>query len=315
MSTNDRAVLDRFLTQHSNGLFNEASDFIAEQILPAVGVGPTTGKVPGYDSDHLRIVNTVHRGKGEYVRIDSGAKNSSNYEIVDHGLTHVITDNDRRNATTPFDAQKDASIMLTSLQALAKEKALADVLTGGSVITQGATLSGNAQYAKRSHADSKPIEDRLTAFNTVEDAAGVTPNVAIMNQKVARALRFHGQLMEALGYKDHRPNGLTNDELAKALEVDRVLIGKAMYNSAKEGQTAVLSPVWGNDLVYAHIAPNLELRQKTLGIEVRKDKTSPRAVYKWMNKEPIDSETICVTDNYDQLILNATCAYLLQDVI
>lgn len=315
MGVKDGAVQDALLTQHSNGLFNDDNMFISEQILPPVAVGPTTGKIGKYSGGHLRVVNTSHTGKGGYLEVETLVFDSDGYDIKEHGLKEFVTDKQKRNAVRPFNALEDATINLTSLQMIAKERALALVLTDPAVLTQGATLAGNAQYNNRDHADSNPIEDRITAFGVVEDAAGVTPNTAIMNQKVARALRFHHQMLEVLGFTRKRPNGLTMEELAEALEVDRVLIGRALYNTAKEGQTDAFSPIWPNDLIYAFIAPFAGLRMKTLGVEVRKSGTTPRAVFRKEMDEPVGSTKIIVIDNYDQIILNASTAYLLQDVI
>lgn len=315
MGVKDGAVQDPLLTKHSNGLFNDAAWFISEAILPATPVGTTTGKIGKYTGGHLRIVNTAHTGKGGYLEVETLVYQSDTYDINDHGLKEFVTDNQKRNALRPFNALEDSMINLTSLQFLAKEKALADVLLDPAVITNGATLAGNAQYDNLDHADSNPIEDRITAFGTIEDAIGVSPNAAVMNLKVARNLRYHTRLIDSLGFTNKRPNGLTMTELAEALEVDKVLIGRAKYNTAKEGQTDAFTDVWGNDLVYARIEDFSGLRQKILGVEVRKDKTKPRQVFRKQMDEPVGSTKIIVIDNYDQLFLNTDCAYLIQDAI
>lgn len=311
----DSAVVDQLLTRHSNGLFNNSDFFIAEQILPAVAVGPTTGKVPAYGTEHLRLQNTVHRGKGNYNEVETLVYNTDTYDITDHGLFETVTDAQKRNALNPFDALQDATTGLTHLQFIAKEKALADALTATATITQNTTLSGNSQYNNRDHADSTPIEDKNTAFGTIEDSIGMEPNTAIMSPKVARALKFHAQLLDALGYKDNRPGGLNDAELAKALGVDRVLIGRGFYNSAARGQSDSIAQIWGKDLVFARIEQNVGLRQKTLGIEVRKSGTSPRQVRRFNPAMPVNSTQIICTDNYDQLLLNVECAYLIKNAI
>ncbi len=315
MTTNDRSVLDTFLTGHSNAFVNPDDWYIAEKILPPVSVGQTTGKVAGYGTEHLRIVNTVHRGKGEYLEVDTQVRSSQDYEIIDHGLKEIITENDRRNAISPYQVEIDVTMALTSMQMQAKEKALADTLFSPSVITQTTTLSGNAQYSERDHADSDPVGDKIVASAAVKDATGTIVNAAVMNWETYQNLRFHHQLLDKLGYKYDRAGGMSLQELAFALDLEKIFIGKATYVSSKRGQTDTFANIWGNHLLYCYIAPQIGLRQKTLGIEVRKNKTSPREVYKWANKEPVNSDTISVLDNYDQLILNATCGYLIQNAI
>ena len=305
------ALIDKFLTNASNMLL--PAGYISEMILPAVPVQQTTGKIANYGDGHLRIVNTVHVGEGGYARVESITRDSDTYSIENHGLQGTITDEDFRNVEKPYDARIDETLALTTHLWLGKEKALADTLQDPTIITQGATLTGNAQYNKRDHADSNPIEDMQTARDTVLDSIGVSINTAIMSKKVFNALRFHAQLLNT-GYVQNRKGQLTGEELAAVLEVDNIFVGEAIFNSAKQGQTAVIAQVWGKDLIYARIGPPA-LRQKVLGWEIRKAGTTPRAVVRKSNFTPVGSEEIAVTDNYDQLILNANAAYLLQDVI
>jgi len=306
------AITDKFLTNASNMLLPQ--NYISEMVLPIVKVKETTGKIANYGDGHLRIENTVHIGEGPYARVDSITRDSDGYDIVNHGLQGTITDEDFRNVEKPYDARIDETLALTTHLWLGKEKALADTLQDASIITQNSTLAGNAQYNNRDHADSNPIEDMQNARDTILDSVGVSPNVAIMSRKVFNALRFHDQLIRSLGFADNRAGALSGQELAMALELDRIFVGDAIFNSAKQGQTAVIAQVWAKDLIYAKIGPPA-LRQKVLGWTITKSGTSPRQVQRMKNFTPRGSEEISVDDNYDQLILNTECAFLIQDAI
>ena len=305
------AIIDKFLTNASNMLLPQG--YISEMILPAVPVKETTGKVANYGNGHLRIETTVHTGEGPYARVESITRGSDSYSIEDHGLQGTITDNDFRNVEKPYDARIDETLALTTHLWLGKEKGLADTLQDPTIITQGITLTGNAQYNKRDHSDSNPIENMQTARDTVLDAIGVSINTAIMSKKVFNALRFHSQLLN-VGFVQNRTGQLSKEELADILELENIFVGEAIFNSAKKGQTAVIEQVWGKDLIYAKIGKPA-LRQKVLGWEIRKAGTTPRKVVRESNFTPVGSEEIAVTDNYDQLILNTEAAFLIQDAI
>ena len=312
MQTQDGAIVSKLLTNVSNGYI--PFGYISEEILPPIHVAQTTGKIGKYTNNHLRIVNTIHKGKGDYRQLESITVDSDNYDIEDHGLFDIITENDMRNFEAPFDAERDTTMALTTALWLCKEDARATTLTDGAVITNGVTLSGNSQYDEIEHADSTPLQDKLVADASIEDNIGVPSNVAIMNPKVFRALRFNRQLLSYLGFTRARPNGMTGDELARALELDRILVGHAMKNTAEEGQADSLSFVWPNDVIYARIEKP-GLMQKTLGFEIRKSGTKPRQVHKFKPTMPVKSRGIIVTDNYDQILLNTDAAYLIQDAI
>lgn len=284
-------------------------------VLTPLSVVQTTGLIGNYTNNHLRIVNTVHKGKGPYQRLEALVVDSQTYNIEDHGLTSIITDNDMRNFESPFMARRDTTMTLTVAHWLAKEHGLMTALTDPAVITNGVTLSGNQQYSARDHADSDPIGDKLTADASIRQVTGRNSNKAIMNREVFDNLRFHAQLIDFLGFKDSRPGGLILSELEFALGLDQILIGEAIFNDAKEGQSDNIQFVWPNDLIYFRGENSPGLMQKTLGYNITKTGTSPREVRRWINNEPFDSESVAVADNYDHLIAEEGAAYLIQDAI
>lgn len=312
MQTQSGAVVNKLLTNVSNGYF--PTGFIAEKILPALYVPQTTGLIGKYSNNHLRIVATAHTGKGPYRQLEPITISSDTYNIADHGLQDIITENDQRNFELPYDAKMDSTLGLVMAHLISKEYALASVLGDTAVITQNVTLSGNDQYSVINHADSNPLEDKIVADNAIEAAVGGPSNTAIMSMKVFRALARNKNILGALGYTNYPPMGVNPQQLATILQVDNVLVSDASYNSAKEGQADSFSLIWGNNLIYARIFPPA-LRQKTLGYEMRKYGTKPREVREFDPIMPVKSLGVIVTDNYEQLILNATCAYLVKNAV
>lgn len=308
----NNALYDVPLTKVSNKLVPHG--FISEIILPEIKVAQTSGKIANYGNGHLRIVNTVHIGRGGYAHVESTTRSDDSYSIEDHGLEGIITKRDKSNVTRPYDAEIDKTDELTTHLWLGKEKSLADTLQNPAIITQGATLAGNAQYNNIGHADSNPLEDLLTAKGVMLDAIGAEPNVGIMGRKTFNALRSHAEIIDSFGFKYVRTGRLSEQELASALDLDFIHVGDAVYNSANQGQADVIAPVWGKDVIYAKIGKPA-LRQKVLGFEVSQAGTLKRKVNKWDMNSPIGAKGIAVSDNYDQLILNAECAYLIQDAI
>jgi len=313
--TQTRAIVDKLLTNVSNGLFQGDENYISEMILPEVTSKQRSGLYGNYGNEHLRIVNTAHIGKGGYLEIDPITRASDSYFIEEHALKSVITAEDFDNVELPYEERADRTLGLTTLLWLAKEKALADTLMDPTVITQGATLTGNAQYNNLTHADSDPNGDFLTAKNTVRDACGMKPNRVAMSDSVADTLRVHEKLLDKLGFKFDRPGGLTDDELARALDVERVLIGAAFFNNAVKGQADSIEKVWAKDIIFMVTADKATKYQRILGVEMRTTRGAPRKVFRFTQDEPIDSEKIIVQDHYDQLLLNTECAYLIQDAI
>lgn len=287
--------------------------YICEQVLPEIQSAQYTGKLGIYGSAHLRIENSLKGGRGKYRRVETTQSSTTSFDIEGHGLEGFISKEDYRNKLEPFDAEVDEVEGITEILFLEKEKMLADTLTSTAILTQNVTLSGTSQFSDLNNSD--PLGVAATARAAILDGCGFLPNMAIMDVKVWNILRFHPALLDSLGFKQARPGGITQDEMAIALGVDKVLYANARYNSAKEGQTAVLAPVWGKDIVFCVSPESAQKKQTALGYMVRLQGSAPRKVSKWANNNPSDSTSVLVEDEYDMLISNATAGYVIKAAI
>lgn len=311
MSRQMSAQVDKILSGVSNGYF--PSGYISEAILPMVQVDQYTGKLAKYSNSHLRIERSITGGEGKYRRVTPITRTQDSYEIEGHGLEGLVTKRDKKNLDKPYDAEKDEVLGLTAQIWLEKEKLLADTLGDTSVITQNTTLSGTDQFSDYTNSD--PIDVFNTAVNAVYLGSGMAPNFAAMDWKTARILRYHPVLLESLGYKDNRPGGLTDDEIAKALGIKKVFAAQVIYNSAKEGQSDSLAAVWGKNIVLG-VAPDRAVPyQVSLGYRLQLRGEGPRKVYKYAINNPPGSTGILVEDEYDYLIANTGAGYLIKDAI
>lgn len=313
MSTQMRGIIDPLLTDASSMYVPKDENVIADRLLPGLKFSQYTGKLGGYGKSHLRIENTVAAGKGKFRRVESIVRTTRGFEIESHGLEGMVSKRDYKNVIDPFDAEKDETLGLTTILLLEKEKGLADALGSTSILTQNTTLVGGAKFSDYTNSD--PVSVLNVAKKAVRDGCGAVANAMILEYSVAEVLRYHPQLLDMLGYKFARPGGLSDDELARALGVKKVFVPNAMYNSAKEGQTDVLAPVWGKNVVLAVIPDSAAKYQISLGYNIRLDDGQPRKVYKQPVFNPPGSTEILVEDEYDMLLSDVTAGYLVKDAI
>lgn len=305
------AVLDKLLTGVSSAYVPKG--YISEKLLPPIQSDNQTGKLAKYGTNHLRIEHSTKGGRGKYRRVEAITRSTDSFTIVGHGLEGMVTKEDYKNVYDPYDPERDETLGLTTILWLEKEKALADSLGDTAVLTQNITLSGTSQFSD--YLNSNPLNVFMTARSTVMSGCGVPANVAIMDWAVWNVLRFHPQILDSVGFKDNRPGGLSIDELAVALGVERVEVGMARYESAAEGQTSSLAAVWAKNIVFAVLPEKALPYQVSLGYEVRYRGEQPRKVYKWDVQNPPESKAILVEDNYDQLLSNVAAAYLVKNAI
>jgi len=305
------AIVDKLLTNVSKAFV--PTGFIAELILPKIRVKQSSGLLGGYGEDHLRIVNNVMGGRGKAPRYNSIVRSSEGYKIENHGLEGIVTKDDFDNVEQPFDARKDETLGLKTVMSISREKALSDVLGDTSVITQNVTLTGTDQWSD--FANSDPIDDFKTAQNTVYDGCGMPPDSAIISWKVANTLKYHPAILENLGFTQNRAGTLTEIELAKAMSVRRLLIGVPQFNSAAQGQTPVRTPIWADNAVFMVTPQTAQKYQVSLGYTIRKSNETMGQTFRFALNNPPMAEGIIVTDNYDDLLSNVTCAFLIKDAI
>ncbi len=311
MSTQMKGIIDPLLTNVSSMYVPDGC--IADALFPALKFSQYTGKLGSYGKNHLRIENTVIGGKGKYRQVESITRATSSFEIAGHGLSGMVTKADYKNVIEPFDAEKDETTGISTILLLEKEKGLADALVDTAVMTQNATLSGTSQLSDYSNSDAVSVFN--TAKLAIRAGCGAIANTVIMDYAVAEVLRYHPQLLDLLGYKFARPGGLSDDELARAFGIDQILVPNAMYNSAKEGQTAVLASVWGKHIILAQIPKSAAKYQISLGYNIRLDDGQPRKVYKQPLFNPPGATEILVEDEYDLLLSDVTAGYVIKNAV
>lgn len=308
-----KALVDKLLTNVSNGPFQGDERFIAEKAFPEIEVVETSGSLGKYGTSFLRVEHDLMGGRGEAKRVEAITRSTATYLLEKHGLQGVVTPDDYRNVTAPYDAEKDEVIGVTTLIKMGKESALASALTNTAVLTQNSTLSGQAQFSD--YANSDPLTKAKEAAATIYSASGEVADTVITSWLVINTLQYHPAILESLGFKMQRAGLLSVEEIAKAMNVKRILIGSAVYESAKEGQTSSLAAIWGKHMIFARLPEKAAPYQKSLGYYIKAAGEPTRGVYKSPIDNPPGSTSIIVQDYYQFLIADAACGYLYKNVI
>ena len=306
-----KALVDTLLSGVSSAYIPKG--FIAESILPSIKSKQKSGLLGKYGNSHLRLELNFKGGRGEYRRAETISRESASFQIKGHGLEGLVTPDDYANVTDPYDAEKDETMGLTTALLIEKEYLVASALTSTAVMTQNVTLAGNQKFSD--YLNSDPIARFSAMRAAVIAGCGMMPDTAMMDVLVWDKLRYHPQILDALGFKENRPGGLSLSELASAMGVEQVLLAQARYNSAKEGQADAFTSIWGKDIVFGVCPKKAEPYQVSLGYLVQPEGKAPRKVYKYAVNNPPESTGILTEDNYDALLSNVAAGYLIKDAI
>jgi hypothetical protein len=309
MSTNRYQGVDPVLSNISIGYQND--EYIADAVLPDFSIAKQSGKHFIYDKGKFRSTDSRRAQGSGSNEVTLSLTTGQPYFAEDHALKEFVSDEDADNAVPPVDPFVDATENVTEMLKIAKEIEAATLLTSTGNITQNITLSGTSQFSD--YANSDPFATIETGMATVHASIFRRPNTVIMGKQVWDKLKHHPDFLERVKYS--QKGQITPDLLAGLLEVDRVLIGAAGKNTAKEGQTDATSYIWGKDMVLAYINPRIGQKMVTLGLTYRWKQRQVERL-RGSNEEDRKGTYVRVgNDYYDQQLVAASAAYLIKSAV
>lgn len=230
---------------------NPVTDYIADLVMPRTRpVGKLEFSYTVYDLSAFNRPNTFvgRKGRPNEVTMSSTVQTAA---IEDFGLDDLIPISDiEQGRAIGRDIQAESVEYIMGLVKLDRECRVAAAAQNTANFTNTATLSGSDQW---SHADSKP----LTALLGYLDTPMMRPNTMILSAPVWSKLRTHPQIVKAI-YPISAEGAVTRQQLADLLELKNIHIGASYVNSAKKGQDASLTRVWGNHCSLLYLDPTAE---------------------------------------------------------
>jgi hypothetical protein len=248
--------IDTALTNVSVAYRNR--DYIADDVAPPVAVRKQSDRYFVYDPERefLRATPDARSPGAEATEVDFQLSTDS-YFCEDHALESAIPDEERENADPPLQPDIDRTELLADKLALNREMALENLLRTASGIS-ARSLEPEEWWTT---PDSDPLAQISRGCEAVFAGAQRRPNVAILPYAVFDALRNHPKIVERIKYTTA---GVVSEQLlAQLLDIDRVLVPRAIKNLARRGQAPVCVPVWGNRAWLLYVAPRPALKQIT----------------------------------------------------
>lgn len=221
---------------------------IADAILPRSPVGTQVFKYLTYTkSDRFTIPNTVVGRTSKPNEIEFGASEVES-STRDHALDSPIPMADIENAPSNYDPRGHAVESIMKLIELDREKRVADLVFAAATYPTGnkTTLSGTDQWSD--YTNSTPIDDIESALDTPI----MRPNIMVLGRASFSKLRGHPDIAKIVHGNSGDKGLATRQQIADAFELEEVLVGDSWYNTAKPGQTASYSRLWGKHCALLH---------------------------------------------------------------
>lgn len=260
--TQSEVHVDAILTNISVAYIQKASNFIAQKVFPVVPVDKQSDKYFIYnksdwfrDEAELRADATESAGSGYTLSTD-------NYYSQVYAFHKDIGDQVRQNTDTPLDPDRDATQFATQRMMVRQEvQWVSDYFKTGVWATD---VVGGVNFVQWSdYAGSDPFEDIETAKEVILATTGFEPNTLVLGYHVFRKLKNHPDFVDRIKYTSS--DVVTTGIMAKYFEIDRILVAKAIVNTAHEGQTGVYGFTHGANAWLGYVNPNPSILQPSAG--------------------------------------------------
>ena len=261
--TGSQLHIDTYLTNVSVGWAQDQKNFVAGSVFPRVPVMKQSDKFAIYDKGYFYRDEMKVRPMGGRPDQIGYAVSQGSYFAEEYAIEHKIDDRVRDNADQPLDPDRAAMRLLTGQGLIRGDRLWATQFfkTGVWSIDWAGVASGPTgnQFLQFDQSGSDPIEFFDQRREAIGGATGFWPNKLVLGPAAFRAVKNNPAVLDRIKYTQRAI--VTTDLLAALLELDEVLVARAVYNTAAEGQTNAVQYIVDSHsalLVYAAPEPAID---------------------------------------------------------
>lgn len=284
--TSQDVHIDAALTDFSVAYIQDAGNFIAGTVFPSKPVQNRSDKFFIFNKgDWNRDDAVVKRAPGEAAPRSGFTLSTDSYSADAWWTECPLSDLVSKNADPSLMIDQVATRLVTQRMLIRRERLFATkFFTTGVWATDKV---GGTDFTKWSDYSSDPQKDIDTAKETVLINTGRMPNCLTVGFKVHNALKRHPIIKDM--YKYTSSDSITEDMIAKALELEKYVVAKASYNTANEGATAVFSLIQGDNALLTWSDGSPSIMEPCAG-----------ATFEWSNLTAVNSAGVAIDQYYDQ---------------
>lgn len=224
--------------------------YIWDQVAPVINVDKESDKYYIFTQGDWFRDEAKIRAEGTAAPVSGFTLSTSSYACVEYALATKLADRTLANADAALDLRASKAAFVTDKVQLRMERDLAaNFFTTGVWGTDNTTATDWDTFG----ADT-PLQDIQLAVDTIRTATGADANTLILGATTwSKGLKWNPDLTELIKYTQR---GIATPELlATALDFKKVLIGKAIYNTAAEGAPPAYADIWGDNALVLYVPP------------------------------------------------------------
>lgn len=224
----------------------QITGFIGLELMPLFPVVKQSSTYPVIPKEALLSIGDVSRApRGNYNR-DDWEYERGMFQTQERGREELLDDSERDlfDQEAPGIADFMATRRAYNTIMRAQEKRIADKVFDAS------TFSANSVTNEWDDgANATPIDDVTDGIKAFRTQCGMLPDALVIAYSTFLDLKNCDQIVDRLKYTfpGIDINRMNSEQLAAVFNVPRVLVGGAVYNSAKKGLTASITDLWSNE--------------------------------------------------------------------
>lgn len=305
------------LSQISIAFLQDQRNFVSDQVFPNIPVSHQSDRYYTYDRgefnrDEMRERAPATESAGGSYTVD----NTPTYYAPVYSFHRDVDDQIRTNADSMLNLDREATAYLSHKAMIKREALWATKYFATSIWATDVTPSPLWDAAS-----STPIEDIQTGIDTVLQSTGFMPNTLVMGHEVWSTLKNHVDIVERIKFTsgNNNPAVVNTEAFAALFGLDRVLISRAIQNTANEGQTAAHSFILGKSALLCYSAPNPGLMIPSAGYTFSWNgmfgASALGSRVKRFRMESLASDRVEIEMAFDQKLVAADLGYFLSAVI
>lgn len=267
-----RAVhVDQPLTNISIAFLQNATNFIASRVFPNIRVQKQSDVYYRYDRGFFNRNQAKLRAPATEAAIAGFGLDTDSYMAKVVALKTQLAWQVQANADTPVQLERANTELLLHQMLIEKEVDWATKYfttgvwgteyAGVADSTAGPDTDEIVQWSDYTSGD--PIGDMRKAKTDMLEDTGFEPNTLVMSQRVMDKLVDHPDIVDRIkfsgGVGNQNPARTSAQTLSQLFEVERILVMRAIQNTAAEGDTNAHSFIGGKNaaLLYVPATPGL----------------------------------------------------------
>lgn len=258
-SGNGQSFISKPLTNVAVAFDQKQDNYAWRVAAPMIETMQDAFKWPEFNKGDMSRIVVAPRGPLEELKTGGFKVTWKEEKTGLWGVASDLDQNTRNNQEPPFKSrERKAKWCVTQMNMKLEQDFSLKYLASSSSWTtklQGSATPSGSQLLQWNNPGSTPLKDAERIKEAVFLAGGGVgePNICVMQRKVWSALKNHPEIIDRIKFTTQESIQL--ETVARYFEVDRIVVSRAVTNSAGEGLTDSIGYIAAPSVLFAYVNP------------------------------------------------------------